>query len=287
MKNIKYLVLLLAFQSLKAANIETYTISEAVSKKLVDASIYHNSKSVHYINPLIIDVKNKTSKSFYLKFSSGDLYIPDDSSYQNIILTENLLVLVDAGKRKAIKPKGMCTEPNDRAGNDGLTYFFKENKNKKLVEIAKFIAENKYNDAVGQQAVWCVADKTKDILDINGYDSLSRLKLMKTVAAITGKRIPDMKKLRETFNNYTLPQKKETIGGMFEFSFPVSKKIHIAMFNPSGTLVRELYYNTGETPGVHKINFEFDYTVYTDEYYTIKLIADDEVILASKVDGVK
>ena len=32
------------------------------------------------------------------------------------------------------------------------------------------------------------------------------------------------------------------------------------------------------------MNFEFDYTLYTDEYYDIKLIANEQVMLTSRVD---
>ena len=56
------------------------------------------------------------------------------------------------------------------------------------------------------------------------------------------------------------------------------------MFNSQGIVVREIYYNANEKPWVHKVNFEFDYTVFTDEYYDIKLIANEEVMLTSRVD---
>ncbi|NUM32590.1 MAG: hypothetical protein HUU47_09750 [Bacteroidetes bacterium] len=275
------------YQNTSALNIETYSIKEAISKRLIIVKISYNPESVHYINPVIIEISNKTTKKINIKLKIGELLVPDDSSFQNIVITENLLATIEAGKRKILKPNGMCTEPYDKAGKEGISYFFIENNNNRLKEIANFIAENNFQDAIGQQALWCVVDKNKNILEINGYDSVLRLKLIKKVSEITGIAMPSMKKIRETFNNYTMPAKKETIGGMFEFSFSVSKKIHIAMFNPQGILVRELYYNLKEPPGTKKINFEFDFTVYTDEYYSIKLIADDEVILTSKVDGVQ
>ena len=42
----------------------------------------------------------------------------------------------------------------------------------------------------------------------------------------------------------------------FEFKFSETTKVHIAMFDAMGILVRELYYNPSEKPGVHKIDFE-------------------------------
>lgn len=268
-----------------AQNVTTYSINEATTKKIIEVKIKYNSESTHYIEPVIIEIKNKTSSKFNISLKTGDLIEPSDSAYQNFILTENLIVNFDNGVKKTIKPKGMCTEPYDMAGNEKLSYHFIENKNSKLIKTAKFINENKYYDAVGQKALWCVADESKSLLEIIGYDSASRIKLIKVVAEITNKPIPSIIKIRETYSGYTKPERKETIGGMFEYSFPFSTKVHIAMFNPQGTLVRELYYNENELPGVHKLNFEFDYTVYTDEFYIVKLIADNKVLLSSKIDG--
>lgn len=284
-KKTKYFLLLLFIKTVEAQNLPTYSINEAINKKIIDVKIKYNTESIHYIEPVIIEIKNKTNNKFKISINTGNLIEPSDTAYQNFIVTENLLVNINNGVKKTIKPKGMCTEPYDMAGNEKLSYNFIENKDYKLIKIAKFISENNYNDAIGQKALWCVADNSKSLLEIIGYDSISRIKLIKVVAEITNKPIPSINKIRETYSGYTKPDRKETIGGMFEFSFPFSTKVHIAMFNPQGTLVRELYYNENELPGVHKINFEFDYTVYTDEFYTVKLIADNKVLLSSKIDG--
>ena len=267
-----------------AQNQETVSLKDALKQKLIAVSGLYNEGSVHYLNPVVVTIISLTQQPIALKIESGDLMEPQDSNCQTMMITGDMIVKIKSGETKNIEPYGMCIEPHDAAGRKGLKYMFKANRNQKLIEIARFINDNKYNDGVGQQAVWCVADKEKSLLEINGYDSVSRLKLISKVAKIIGKPIPAAKLLRQGFADYVQPKKTETIGGMFEFKFSETTKVHIAMFDAQGILVRELYYYPFEKPGVHKVNFEFDYTVYTDEYYTIKLIADDEVLLTSKVD---
>ncbi len=265
-------------------NQETVSLKDALKQQLITVSGQYNEGSVHYLNPVVLTIISLTNKPIALKIESGDLMEPQDSNYQTMIITGNMIVKIKSRGTKNIEPYGMCIEPHDAAGRKGLKYIFKANRNPKLIEIARFVNENKYNDGVGQQAVWCVADKEKSLLEINGYDSVSRLKLITKVAKIIGKPVPDAKSLQQGYANYVQPKKTETIGGMFEFNFFETTKVHIAMFDAQGILVRELYYKPSEKSGVHKINFEFDYTVYTDEYYTIKLIANGEVLLTSKVD---
>ncbi len=282
----KFLFFLTSFVcfSSMAQTDETFSLNDAIKQKKITVTGKYNESSVHYLKPVILTIVSLMNRVIKLKIESGDLMEPEDSTCQTMMVTGDLILLLKPGESKKIEPYGMCTEPNDGAGRKGLVYFFKPNENKELIEIAKFINDNKYKDGVGQNAVWCVADKRRDLLDINGYDSASRLKLITKVAEITHKPIPDAKLLKQSYTDYTAPKITETIGGMFEFKFAKTTKVHIAMFNSRGTLVRELYFNPTEKPGIHKVSFEFDYTVYTDEYYMIKLIAEEEVLLTSRVD---
>ena len=281
-KFVFYLLVFASFSAMAQPN-EQVSLKDAIKQKLVMVSGQYNEGSVHYLRPVVLALVSLVARLVKLKIESGDLMEPADSSCQTMMVVRDTFFVMKPKQKAVLQPFGMCIEPSDGAGRAGLKYKFIPNKNAKLIEIAKFINDNKYHDGVGQQAVWCVADMGKNLLNINGYDSVSRLKLITKVAAITEKKMPSKSELSQGYENYVrTPQ--ETIGGSFEFKFSDSKKVHIAMFNSQGIVVRELYYNANEKPGVHKVNFEFDYTVYTDEYYDIKLIANEEVMLTSRVD---
>ena len=263
---------------------ETLSLKEAIQQKRIVVNGTYNNNSVHYLRPVVITIVSLFAKPIKLILKSGDLFVPEDTACQTMMITADTNLLVGAMSTKKITPFGMCIEPHDRSGFKELKYRFKENKDPKLLEIATYIFNHKLNDGVGQTAVWCVVNKDMDLLDINGYDSVKRVQLITKVSKITGKKMPDPKMIRQGFYNYTQPKITESIGGTFEFKFSDTMNVHIAMFNSLGTMVRQLYYNPHEKPGVKKVEFEFDYTQYTDEFYTIKLIANQEVYLTSQID---
>jgi hypothetical protein len=270
--------------SVYSQNTEQTLFKDAIKQHLVRVQGFFNEKSVHYLNPVVLAITNLSQQAIKLKIESGDLLEPVDSSYQTMVITGDLIVIIKPGETKKVEPFGMCIEPHDAAGKKGLAYVFKTNKNNKLREIAQFINQNNMYDPTGQEAIWCVAESGRSLLQINGYDSTRRLKLITKVAGIIGAPVPDKKALRAGYTNYVQPVMKDSIGGEFEFKFSHETNVHIAMFNAQGIIVRELYHNPKEKPGAHKVNFQFDYSIYTDEYYTIKLIANEKVLLTSQID---
>lgn len=268
----------------KAQESETMGLQEALKQKRIRFEAAYNDVSVHYLRPVLLTMVGLAAQPFKLRIKAGDILTPRDTSLQTMMITCDTTLWVFQGKTIKYAPYGMCTEPQDGAGRKGMQYRWNENSDKGLRDIARFINENRYFNPTGQQAVWCVADRNKAVLDIMGYDSIQLFRIISKVCQITGKPMPNSAEIYKAQRGYTQPEIRESIGGSFEFKFSKTKKIHIAMFNPSGTLVRELYFNSAEPPGVKKVEFEFDYTQYTESYYTIKLIADEEVFLSSVIN---
>jgi hypothetical protein len=285
MKNLLFVALaLLCFKNTMAQDIETIELNDAIKSGKVKVEGIYNNRSVHYIGPVVLSIINLTAKAIKLKIKPGDMMIPDDSVCQNMMVVSAETFTLKPQIKHTVVPYAMCTEPSDGAGYVNLNYKYKPNKNPKLISMAQYIAQQKLHDMIAQEAVWCVADKNKSLLDIQGYDTSNRLTLMQMVSKISGKPMPKPEEIRAGYIIYSKPQITETVGGEFEYKFSKVAKVHIAMFNARGTVVRELYFNAAENPGVHKIPFEFDYTVYPDAYYEIKLIADDEVLMSARID---
>ena len=115
-----------------------------------------------------------------------------------------------------------------------------------------------------------------------GADTLSSAALVKELAEITGKPIPQPNK-SYTHNYYYQEPLKVEIEGMYEWELSQSRSIIIGMFAPNGTLVREIYKNSNEAKGKKKIHFHFDPTVYDEPYYDFKLIFDNRTIKNQRV----
>lgn len=256
-------------------------LNEAIKTKKINCIIHGNSSSTHYLEPIILEVSNTGNEPISIAIESGDMFIPTDSNKQNIVATVSDLLVLQPKEKKFEKIKGMCTERNDGAGNDETIYTFKSNSNEKLKKLSDFIGTKKYQTSAGQYAVWSLINND-DINSIYSSDSTEENELKKFMASLTGKTYA-LKIKNYKYNYYEPP--KEKVGGNFEYSFSKAQDIQIAMFDKNGILVRELFNQKKVPAGTHKLSFEYDSSVYTEDIYYFKLIVGNDVMVNRKWDA--
>lgn len=257
-------------------------LNEALQSKKISCAIHGNSSSTHYLEPIILEVTNTSNEPVSVSIENGDLFIPSDSNKQNIVVTASELLVLQPKGKKTIKVKGMCTEPNDASGNGETVYTFKARDNEKLKKLSDFIAEKKFQSSAAQYAVWALINDS-DINSIYSSDSTEENELKKFMASLTGKTFEVKSKKDYKTNYYAAP--KEKVGGNFEYSFSQAQDIQIAMFDKNGILVRELFNQKKVPSGTHKLSFEYDSSVYTDDIYYFKLIVGNDVMVNRKWDA--
>ncbi len=256
-------------------------LHEALKSKKITGVIHGNSSSTHYLEPVVLELANISNEAVTIAIEDGDLFIPTDSNKQNIVVTASQLLVLQPKEKKAVKVKGMCIEPSDGSGNDGTIYTFKPTNNDTLQKLSQFIHQKGYQSSAAQYAVWSLVSD-RDINSIYSSDSTEENELKKFMASLTGKTFT-IKSKKDYKTNYYAPP-KERVGGNFEYSFTKPQDIQIAMFDKNGILVRELFNQKKVPAGAHKLNFEYDSSVYTDDVYYFKLIVGDEVMVNRKWD---
>ena len=259
----------------------TLKLNEALKSKKVNCVIHGNSSSTHYLEPVVLEVSNTSNELVSIAVEDGDMFIPSDSNLQNIVVTSSQVLVLQPKSTKTVNIKGMCTEHTDGSGNSSTIYSFLPSNNEKLKKLSAFINEKKYQSSAAQYAVWSLMDNN-DINSIYSSDSTEENDLKKFMASLTGKTFVVRSK-DYRYNYYEPP--KEKVGGMFEYSFTQAQDIQIAMFDKNGILVRELFNQKKVPAGTHKLNFEYDSSVYTDDVYFFKLIVGDEVMVNRKWDA--
>jgi hypothetical protein len=259
----------------------TLMLHEALKSKKVNCVIHGNNASTHYLEPIVLEVSNTSNEVLSIAIENGDMFIPADSNKQNIVVTSTELLVLQPKTKKTINIKGMCTEHSDGSGNESTIYSFAPVTNEKLKKLSAFISEKKYQSSAAQYAVWSLMDNN-DINSIYSSDSTEENDLKKFMASLTGKTFVVRSK-DYRYNYYEPP--KEKVGGMFEYSFTQAQDIQIAMFDKNGILVRELFNQKKVPAGTHKLNFEYDSSVYTEDVYYFKLIVGSEVMVNRKWDA--
>jgi hypothetical protein len=278
-----YILLLLLF--INSANVNSnIEITQAIKQSKVSASILGNEKSTHYHEPIILNISNNTFAELNVSIPAGTLFFPNDEKEQTLIATQNIFAKLSSKQSKKIILKAMCIEPWDMAGDGESVYNAKENTNDTLVQFANFISKNKYFTSCAQSGLWTLIRKNS-LSNVYGADTIEQNNIRNYLAKNAGLKILNNSELNDYRYNYYL-QPKETLSGYFQFGMQTPHHIQIAMFDTTGILVRELFNQQNFLPKKNeKLAYKFDFEVYTQDKYFVKLIVDNEIVMNRTVNA--
>ena len=257
------------------------TLTEAIKNKLVECTITGNPNGTHYSKPLLIKLKNLKS-DVTINVDNGLIFNAEDSSYQDIVVTSNLMVYLKQGQSKTYVVEGMCIEEHNSAPRNTVVYKTGPMADEKLKKLTLFIQEKKYFNQTAQQAVW-VMRGSRNINNISGYSTDGWEEIVKYTASLLNVPVPEKPKFDDYERNYNASPSKLTMQGSFEIDYPVKSKATVGMFNKQGIIVRELYNNPEHPAGLRKIEFEFDASYFTDPVYDFKMIINGEVLMEQEI----
>lgn len=270
------IVMSMAFAYHHLAEASPASLESAVKAGKLTCTMQNNPGYSHYSKCLLLEVQNKSGQLLNIEIPAGMQVSPNDSSYQNLVLTETQFVSLQPSERKKIELYAMCTEPSDHApGGNTVHYKLQHKDSPKLTELCKFLFSNAYYTNEGQAAVWAVA-ANRPIEDISGFDTSAVRKLQMLTAKLTNRKVPPPPAKNDYRRNYYAPPQvmKVVVTGSHSFKFSKTRSVQIAMFNTHNVLVRELYNNPQEPAGSKTIPYKFDASIYTDSVYFMRMIVD-------------
>jgi hypothetical protein len=263
---------------------QTRSLTEAEKQKLIQFSIHGNEGSTHYIRPLLLEVKNISNSITNLKIENGLVLQANDSSYQNFVVTNEEILSLKPGQETEIQLFAMCLESSDASPGATSVYHPTILADSSLLGLTHKIEKEKLFNYEAQTAVWALSCKYP-IDYITGFDTVLTRQLIGYVADETGQELPPPPAPDDYERNYySTSTYKLKMSGEFSYNLYENRSITIAMFDKDNIVVRELYKNTVEKPGDHKLKFEFDATAYTDDFYYLKVIDNGDVAIEMKVD---
>ena len=277
----KSIVLFFILTNLSAFCEEFPSAFEASKKGIINCSFKGNITGTHYTTPLTGIITNNKNKEIIVIFENGRTFIADDSTFQNLIITEEKILTLKPNQKKTYIFHAMCIESSDKAPSEKAIYALGPMAEEKLCKMTRFIQENKFYNSSGQNAIWTITNNLP-IENIIGFDETNTNKIVEKAAEILGKPIPPKPSPNDYTHNLRSTNMKRIIEGYIEYDFPKSENVTIAMFDKNNIIVRELYHNPFEKPGPHKQKFQFDATIYNDKYYYIKLMVEDKVFYTRK-----
>ena len=262
---------------------QSVLFDDALAKKQITVSAHANDNSTHYQQPVIVKMKNITAEAIMIELPVGRYFQSADTTDQNFVSTEPLMVSLSPGQTLDVPVSGMCVNHHKSAPKEGEVYTIKKPAAGKLLAAAKFVHENKLNSSyLGQTVMWCVSDG-EPLESVFSYEDAKVNDAVKFLATLLSKPIPPPPAADDYLRNPRAKPKKE-VGGDFEFRFSSPKAVHIAMFDENNIAVRELYNNPAEPAGQHKVDFVFDASVYNDGTYYVRFLCDNKILMEHQLD---
>jgi len=273
-------LLLLALQSSPHSSV---LFDDALAKKQITASAQANQNTTHYQQPVLVKLKNITAEAITVELPVGRYFQSSDTTDQNFVSTEPLMVSLSPGQTLEMPVSAMCVNHSKASPQSGQAYAIKKPANSKLLSTAKYIHQNKlYSSYLGQTVMWCVSDD-EPLESVIGYEDEDVHGAVQFLATLLNKAVPKPPAPDDYLRNPRAKPKKE-IGGDFEFRFSSPKAVHIAMFDENNIAVRELYNNPAEPAGEHKVDFVFDGSVYNNGTYYVRFLCDNRILMEHQLD---
>lgn len=280
------LVLLFLMNSLLTAR--AVPLADALKQKQVSAHIKtldkSNSTVYHpdfYGECIVVEVTNLLTTPLNIELETGRFLMPDDSSLQRMMVVQPVSVTLKAKEKKKIGVQAMCTELHDSSPRATTVFALGNMAQGNLYNVAKFIAENKYQSDAGQQAVWVISDKA-DPAGIYSDDTVQMKSLQKYVCGLLNIPVPVVRKnLSDAFAN-----RFRTIHVTFSYSIQRSKTVRLEVYNEKGQLLKSCVNNEQQAAGDYTYESEFTVPVnnpsQTDRQIILKFYLNGELATTSR-----
>ena len=144
-------------------------ILEAIDKKLIlhsasghwdpsDKTEYTDADGMYYGRCMQLQLKNPGDDTLRISIPEGLLLISEDSTVQDMLVTQALEAILYPGKTKSYRLYAMCSEIHDKMPASFTKYKAGKMGDANLVAIAHVINKHFMQNMIGQNAVWAYTD---------------------------------------------------------------------------------------------------------------------------------
>lgn len=281
-----FLLVMTLFVVIESGVSQVLNLTDAGINKQIEFKITGNLESTHYIKPLVINAKNLTGRQITLKIENGLIFNPEQENYQPIVVTREELITLLPDQTVEKEIYGMCINSYLNAPDEELTYHPAAIADSNLVNLTRWIEKDSLYNTEAQYAVWALTND-KELEEIAGFDTTLVDQLVNYVAEVTDQEPPPPPDEDDYLRNYYSKSFTRKMSGEFSCYYYDTRSVSIAMFNKDGVVVRELYNNPQMPAGDHRLTFEFDATIYDDDYYFIRVIENGNIAINMKMENPK
>ena len=169
----------------KQTAVVSMNLQDAEKQLVVKSGI--TSKGNYSGDCMNLQLKNLKTTPASITIPAGTVFIADNSTEQNILVTQDIICQLKGGESKTVDITGFCCEKNDSAPDEGSTFKTSKHSDEKVIKLAEFLKGKNYDTHTIQDAVWCVANGAP-VSNIYAENPEQQKELMKFVCDLTGQK---------------------------------------------------------------------------------------------------
>lgn len=276
LSNTLVLLVVMCIAQAAIAKLPTYTLAEALKKKLLTVEI--QGAGGHYGKSIQLKLTNTGTVGYRLKLPAGQQFEPDDSTIQNMMVTEEMMFVLNPKKTQTELVNAMCVQKHDGGPGKTTNFSMGNMSNGHLLGIAQLLDKHKYFGDVAQNAVWCISDG-EDISTIYSEDTVMAHVLQKFVSEATGQPMPK----REARTMPTQPRRHAKTTVTFEWDVHAACKTTLVVLDMNNQPMMEVLKDVDLPAGHHSYTIELSTANLPEGQYKIVLYLNNQPKMSRKV----
>lgn len=166
MKHLLIFFSLLFCVSLFAQNTSLELAQAVAAKKIV---VQVKGLGGYHGKCIRLGIKNITTQTIVINVTEGWVFVSDDTTVQDLIVIQPLIVAVKPGEIQYAEVNTMCTQSHNACPSRAENFSLGKKAEGDLLKLAQYLGQNKYLSSTAQSAVWAVADRS-NMKDIYGQN---------------------------------------------------------------------------------------------------------------------
>ena len=265
-----------------ASEVQILSIGEALARKSVQcrlqaSTLMPDSLAGRSGYLLRLDLANNTSLPLRVRFESGRTFNCADTAVQNLILTEDRIVSLPAGKQQVYQLMAYCIQKK-KDQPDHSRYSIGTRAHGLLLKAANFLGKKKIRTPAASSAIWVVTDKIP-IEDVKGKTADETRLLRNYLYELTGAKRPPR-------NLEPLSWPRVSVSGNLCWEMKVPDTISIFVYDKNNVQVGKLLSNQAYPNGKQIYTFHYqDDVLMPLEPYRVVLVKKGRIISELAVRG--
>jgi len=231
-------------------------LKDALSKGFITADV--KGLGDHLGQCIEISVTSIYKKEIQIAIDAGLKLIPEDTSVQNMIVTQEKILVLSPHAIKKVKLFAMCTEQSDRGPSTDDLFALGATAEGSLLEVVQFISTKKYQTSAAQHAIWCITDSSNlgGIYDETNPALAKELRIL--VAKLTGKIPPWYQIEYAKEPGIVFSNEPARIHADFKYTLKEDGLVTFGIYNERGDTIQTILKDHPEKAGMSMMKIRFE-----------------------------